>query len=379
MISFRPLALLAVAASLGVPSALFAQAPAPVVMQAFDAQLPYRPSPVRIGAGEHLIYELHLTSFASTPLTIDSLTVSDGSTGDVLLTLAGEALAAALGQVPSGSGDRGPVIAPGVRRIVYLDIVLENGAPPASLSHRIGVRTEKASATIDAGSIAVDDQPLPVLGPPLRGGAWVAVYAPEMERGHRRVIYATAGRATIPGRFAIDWMKADEKGRIDRSDGKTLAESYSHGAKVLAVADAIVAAVRNDFAEPVLRADLPPVTIGDATGNYVALDLGGGRFAFYEHLQPGVRVKVGDWVKRGDVIGRVGLTGQGSAPHLHFHVASSASPLGAEGLPFLLDEYRMIGRYVAIGDLGREPWPAVTAAETHPSLPAANSVVRFPD
>jgi hypothetical protein len=377
MISLRTLALLAAATSFSMPTVLLAQAPS--VMQAFDAQLPYPPSPVRIDDRLHLIYELHLTNFASIPLTIDSLTVSGSGTGDALSTLSGDALAAALGQVPSGSGDRGPAIAPGARRIVYLDIVLAGNVPPASLTHRVTVRTDKASAIIDAGSITVDDRPLPVLGPPLRGGAWVAVYAPEMERGHRRVAYATAGRATIPGRFAIDWMKADKKGRLDRSDGKTLADSYSHGAEVLAVADAVVAAVRGDFAEPVLRADVAPVAIGDATGNYVALDLGGGRFAFYEHLQPGLRVKVGDRVKRGDVIGRVGLTGQGSAPHLHFHVASSVSPLGAEGLPFLLDDYRTIGRYASIADLGSGPWPATTATETHPSLPAANSVVRFPD
>jgi hypothetical protein len=76
-----------------------------------------------------------------------------------------------------------------------------------------------------------------------------------MERGHRRVPYAVAGHATIPGRFAIDWMKIDAKGRFDRSDGKTLADSLSYGAEVLAVADAVVSATRDDFAEPELRAE----------------------------------------------------------------------------------------------------------------------------
>lgn len=379
MTPFRTFVLLAVAANPFVPPALFAQPSAAPVVQAFDAQLPYRPAPVRIGDRMHLVYELHLTNFAATPLSLDGLTVSDAVTGAPLATLAGDALSAAVGGISAGNGDPGVVIAPGMRAIVYLDIVLAEGAPPKSLSHRAAIRTSAGAAAIDAGSIGVDDRPLPVLGPPLRGGPWVAVYAPEMERGHRRVVYATAGRATIPGRFAIDWMKADSNGRLDRSDGKSLADSYSHGSEVLAVADAVVAAVRNDFSEPVLRADLPKVAIGDATGNYVALDLGDGRFAFYEHLQPDLRVEVGDRVKRGEVIGRVGLTGQGSAPHLHFHVASSISPLGSEGLPFLLDGYRTIGRYAAIEDLGKGAWPPVTAAGTGPSLPASNSVVRFPD
>lgn len=362
------------------PAATAQPAPPPpglVTIQAFDAELPYRPAPVRIGDRQHLIYELHLTNFSSAPLTLDELTVEDGAAGARLLALSGDRLAAALGGGPSSGAD-GLAIAPGARTIVYLDVPLSGSGIPASLAHKVAVTSKDGAAVIDAGRIEVDTRPLPILSPPLRGGPWVAVYAPEMERGHRRVVYATAGQATIPGRFAIDWMKADAQGRLDRSDGKTLADSLGYGAEVLAVADAVVAATRDEFTEPLLRADLPRVSIGDATGNFIALDLGNGRFAFYEHLQPGLLVKPGDRVKRGQVIARLGLTGQGTSPHLHFHVASRPSPLAAEGLPFLIEGAEIIGRYASITDLGSGPWQPAGPVPV-PSMPEANSVVRFPD
>lgn len=339
--------------------------------------MPYRPAPVQIGDRQHLVYELHLTNFSAAPLTLDELTVEDGATGARLLALSGQALAAALGGVPTG-GTSGRAIAPGARTVIYLDVPLTGSAIPDSLAHNVAVTGKDGAAVIDAGRVEVDTRPLPILGPPVRGGPWIAVYAPEMERGHRRVVYATAGQATIPGRFAIDWMKVDAQGRFDRSDGKTLADSLGYGAEVLAVADAVVAATRDDFTEPLLRADLPRVSIGDATGNFIALDLGDGRFAFYEHLQPGLLVKPGDRVKRGQVIARLGLTGQGTSPHLHFHVASRPSPLAAEGLPFLIEGAEVIGRYASIADLGSGPWQPARPAPG-PSMPEANSVVRFPD
>src|SRR3546814_3208759 len=82
----------------------------------------------------------------------------------------------------------------------------------------------------------------------------------------------------------------------------------------------------------------PENALGDATGNYVALDLGDGRHAFYEHLKPGsIRVVPGQRVRRGEVIAELGFTGDSTGPHLHFHVADAPSPLGAEGLPFEID------------------------------------------
>ena len=67
----------------------------------------------------------------------------------------------------------------------------------------------------------------------------------------------------------------------------------------------------------------------------MALDLGRGRFAFYEHLKRGsVAVKAGDRVKSGQVIGRLGNSGSSSiGPHLHFHVADANSPLARKASP----------------------------------------------
>jgi murein DD-endopeptidase MepM/ murein hydrolase activator NlpD len=201
-----------------------------------------------------------------------------------------------------------------------------------------------------------------------------------MERGHRRVFYSTEGAAKIPGRFAIDWMRVDNQGLKAPAGATRLDAFYGHGSDVLAVADATVAAVRNDVVEPETIDAIPKVSIGDSSGNYIALDLGGGRYAFYEHLQRGIRVRPGQRVKRGDVIGKVGLTGSGSMPHLHFHVADANSVLGAEGLPFTIDRVDLLGGYSSIEAFGRtEPWTARPGRKhASPITPAANMVVCFP-
>ena len=76
------------------------------------------------------------------------------------------------------------------------------------------------------------------------------------------------------------------------------------------------------------------MTLDTMGGNLVVLDLGSGLFAFYAHLQPGsIRVKAGDKVQKGQVIGRVGNSGNGNAPHLHFQVSDRPSLLLSDGVP----------------------------------------------
>ena len=330
------------------------------------------PAPVRIEDTTRLRYELHVTNFAGEALTLTRVQALDAATGAVLGDFEGAELRERLGS--AGAASRPEVIEPGTRSVVYLSFPVGKHRPSA-LIHRVafGAPGDEA-ATVEGGMIELDLRPLPILGPPLRGGPWVAVYDPAMERGHRRVIYAVDGRARIPGRYAIDWMKP----RISPEGGGPPASGY--GADVLAVANAAVVATRDGIAEPPLGDGGSPVSLDAAAGNYIVLDLGDGRYAFYEHLKPGLLVKPGDRVTKGQVIAALGFTGQATRPHLHFHVGDARSPLPAEGLPYLLSDFRVLGTYDSIGAFSRgESWSPSAASEPRRSFPAPNVVVRFPD
>jgi murein DD-endopeptidase MepM/ murein hydrolase activator NlpD len=214
----------------------------------------------------------------------------------------------------------------------------------------------------------------------------VAIYDPHLMGGHRTAIYTLGGRARIPARFAIDWVRLAPGGTIERAESPRPADWNGRGAEVLAVADGVVAEAMDDIPENPDRPATPVarMPLENASGNYVTLDLGRGRFAFYEHLARGsVAVKRGDRVRSGQVIGRLGNSGSSSiGPHLHFHVSDANSLLAAEGLPFVFTRFGHLGAFASIGALGAgERWipgRAGTTGERRLERPAANAVIQFP-
>lgn len=118
------------------------------------------------------------------------------------------------------------------------------------------------------------------------------------------------------------------------------------------------------------------------------LDLGDGRFALYAHFKPGsVRVRKGEYVRRGQVLGLVGTSGNSSEPHLHFHVTDGPSPLASNGLPHRLRHFSSSHRGVSTAAFDQaiidgQPLPTEPVAgpaQRERVLPLDLWIVNFPD
>ena len=352
--------------------------------ESFDLQVPQMPAVVTVEGKPRLVYELHITNFSRDPLAVQRVDVLD-SDGGTVAALEGDSLAGRLGRIDAAQQDDLLTVAQGVRRVLYVEIDLD-GVPPKALMHRVAYAhgpERQVSAEVRGGRTSIRQQTPPVLGPPLRGGPWVAIYGPSWERGHRRVIYTVDGRARIPGRFAVDWMLADDEGRLAPEGSQQVESAYGYGAEVLAVADALVVVARDGVPEAAAE---PPRkrALTDAAGNYVVLRLDDEHHIFYEHLAPGsIRVAPGERVHKGQVIAAVGSTGSSRRAHLHFHVGDGESTLGAEGLPFTLEAFSLLGSYADLDELGSQPWsprdPSAGGARRSRELPAPNVVLTFDD
>jgi murein DD-endopeptidase MepM/ murein hydrolase activator NlpD len=215
------------------------------------------------------------------------------------------------------------------------------------------------------------------IGPPLRGGPWLTGNGPAPETGHRRGLIPVGGTAAIAQRFGIDYVKVGAEHFTFSGDRLKNTSYHAYGTDALAVADGMVVAVKDGIPEnipgPASRA--VPITLETVGGNHVILDIGGGRYAFYAHLQPGsLRVRLGDRVRKGQVVGLVGNSGNSTEPHLHFHVSDGASPLGSEGLPYRFESFELIGRCRTFNVGCERAAPVVRQGE----LPLANVLIQFP-
>jgi len=82
---------------------------------------------------------------------------------------------------------------------------------------------------------------------------------------------------------------------------------------------------RSDDNVPLTEKRAVPITLDTLGGNLVVLDIGNGRYATYAHLIPqSLRVSVGARVRRGQVLGRLGNSGNS-------HPRISTSQLGGTG------------------------------------------------
>jgi murein DD-endopeptidase MepM/ murein hydrolase activator NlpD len=200
-------------------------------------------------------------------------------------------------------------------------------------------------------------------------GNWYAAAGPSAHTHHRWGFMEE---------FAYDFIQFGNDNLTYKDDYTKPANYYCYGKEVLAVSAGEVVSILEgvDDAE-IYPKDLPQnqymnfirkrqndlITkfgITGLNGNSVILKLADNEYAFYAHMQKGsVTVKQGDKVVQGQVIGRIGNSGNTTEPHLHFQVNETSDVFNSRSLPTRFsnliwsESLEPEGSYVKSGDFIR--------------------------
>ncbi len=130
-------------------------------------------------------------------------------------------------------------------------------------------------------------------------------------------------------RFAHD-LAIMKDGSTHSGDGRQLRDYYCYGKEVRAPAAGTIVWLEDDHPDQQIGTSDPAHPIG----NGVIIDHGNGEFSVIAHLQPhSLKVKLDQWVKNGQVLGKVGNSGNTSEPHVHYHLQNRIDMREADGLP----------------------------------------------
>jgi Peptidase family M23 len=298
---------------------------------------------------DHVEYELLVVSVFPEPVTLSSVTVLDPA-GKELMRIEGDALAAATQTLFAKTET--PVIPASAAVSVDVDLIVAPDTVPERLTHKIAY-TLKAdselavmvdSLEVDAPEVAIDRQPAMVIKPPVTGEGWLVSSGCCKPNIHRDLRIAIDGvRIETAETFAIDWAKV-KNGRIFDGDGSKVEQHYAFGEDVLAVADGTVVSIQDGKPETTPNVPMIPETKEDYGGNHVILEIAPNVFALYVHLHPGsLTVKVGEVVKAGAPLAKIGNTGPSMGPHLHFGLSDKPDFFAGRSLPFVFDSFTLVG------------------------------------
>jgi hypothetical protein len=361
----------------------------------------------------HVAYNLLLQNASQVPATIRKLDVVDATnTSTVLATFSDKQLVDPvcnfgdcnrLRALPAAPV-KDAVIPPQQARVLFVDYAFGSaGEAPKYVLHHLYL--DGAASPVPTTPAPVDYTVTPyristsgpiTIGPPLKGNNWVALNGCcEPGWPHRGTPLPVNGNLVGSQLFAIDWKRTNNQGGFYTGD-KTKNESYvDYGSEVLAVADGTVTAIldgQNANAPGVLPAEDPvlgpKLTVHTVDGNHIVLDIGNGAYAFYAHLIKGsLRVKVGDRVTKGQVIAKLGNTGNANASHLHFQVMNGPSAIASPSIPYVIDSFDYQGQispqsiydaddYLTGNFFGPDHHP--TPETRTNQLPMAWAIINFP-
>jgi Peptidase family M23 len=222
---------------------------------------------------------------------------------------------------------------------------------PHAIEHSLHVVDDEGGThDIVLAPLPVLDESPVVVAPPLRG-EWIAGDSVNnaLDAAHRRAVLVDEGHAWLAQRYAIDWVQYETvegarttwKGPEDKNDSY-----FCYDQPIFSVAAGNVVSMADGLPENVPHSGKYAIAIdfNNAAGNHAVVEISPRRYVLYAHMRPGtVRVKIGDHVDVGEIIGHVGNTGSSTEPHLHMHIDDRPSFLAGNGVPYEFTEGKASG------------------------------------
>jgi len=189
--------------------------------------------------------------------------------------------------------------------------------------------------------------------------------------GEWNVSQAYNGAHTHRGEWgqALDFVVMGQQGQPYKGDGFVVQDYYCYDKPIVAAADGVVA----DMTDGV-----PDNLIGDVNtkqnwGNTVVVKHHETLYTQVSHMKQGsIKVRKGDFVKKGDILGFCGNSGRSPYPHLHFQVQDTPH-IGSKTMLYPLSNYLIKTNQGYV--LRTHTMPAldesVMAIRTHPMLEGA--------
>lgn len=335
-----------------------------------DLRVPAAPTFIPSGGSQYLTHELIVENQIPLDYQLLRVEVIDADTNQIVDTLSGTALRQRVrltGLPALDEESLEPVpLGPGQSAIVFFFIEFTNTVPQ-NLTHRIVVRDANGDdLTINHDLIvAVDATPPTVLAPPLAGGPFLCDGAPGFDSYHRRTMLVIDGLSRISQRYAIDFEILTPQGTTFIGNPAVNDNYPIYGQPLLAAASGTVVKVVDGLPDNT-PPEVPVLTdVDNAGGNAVVIDIGNGRYLVYGHMQPGsITVDEGDTVTVGQQLGLAGNSGNSFEPHLHIQVCDRPSFLGAQGLPYVFNNYTLV--------------EGATQTPIQNQIPLLNQVINFP-
>ena len=347
-----------------------------------------RPTPVEAADGRmHLAYEIQAVNQSTLTVTVNRIQAR-AQKSTIGKSLAGEDL---INRTRLNDGTTGSAtLGAGESAMLFLDVSYsKKRRNPKTIAHAITTSWpdpvtigETVKQTFVGVGTKVSRRKAIEVAAPLRGNNWVAASSCCTLNPHRGATLAIDGTIRVPERYAIDFIRMNPEDRLfDGLIGDLGSYAY-FGTRIHSATAGKVVRVQDGLPEQVPGALPVGATIQNAAGNHVVVRIGKGRYALYAHMKTGsTRVNVGDKVKPGKVLGLLGNSGNASAPHLHFHVMDSASPLKSNALPFTFKAFEGQGFVTDLDALvaGGDPLiqPNRLAGRHRGQLTLDNQVVSF--